>query len=109
MKDCAFDRKAQAGLRGVETSVRTVAASLRTLPLLLVAGCTMDGAPSFPIAGAYFPAWMLCALIGIVMAIATRAVFVVSGLADILPFQLFVCSAIGCGVALLVWLFWFGQ
>jgi hypothetical protein len=69
----------------------------------------MSGAPSFPIAGAYFPAWMVCALLGIVSATAARAAFVASGLADTLPFQLFVCTAIGCCVAFVAWLFWFGH
>ena len=61
------------------------------------------------LAGSYFPGWMLCALIGIVAAIAVRAGFVASGLAGVLPFQLFVCSAIGLSCGLLVWLLVFGQ
>jgi hypothetical protein len=67
------------------------------------------GAPSFVIAGSYFPGWMFCALIGIVLAIAVRIGFVASGLASVLPFQLFVCSAIGLCASLLAWLFWFGH
>jgi hypothetical protein len=51
---------------------------------------------------------MFCALLGIVAAIVARVGFVASGLADILPFQLFVCAAAGLSVALLVWLLWFG-
>jgi hypothetical protein len=42
--------------------------------------------------GAFFPAWMLCAIIGIFGAIAARGIFVASGLDSVLPFQLFVCS-----------------
>jgi hypothetical protein len=52
---------------------------------------------------------MFCALIGIVLAIAVRVGFVTSGLAGILPFQLFVCTAIGLCGGLTVWLLWFGQ
>jgi hypothetical protein len=52
---------------------------------------------------------MFCALIGIVAAIAVRIGFVASGLANILPFQLFVCSAIGLCCGLLAWLLWFGH
>jgi hypothetical protein len=52
---------------------------------------------------------MLCALIGIVAAIAARAGFVASGLDSVLPFQLFVCSAIGLCCGLIAWLLWFGQ
>jgi hypothetical protein len=80
-------------------------------PLLVSAlsGCTVRGAPSFVIAGSYFPGWMACALIGIVLAITVRIGFVASGLAGVLPFQLFVCTAIGLCCGLLAWLLWFGQ
>jgi hypothetical protein len=80
-------------------------------PLLLVAlgGCELRGAPSFVIAGSYFPGWMFCALIGTVSALAIRGVFVVSGLAGLLPLQLFVCSALGLCCGLAAWLLWFGQ
>jgi hypothetical protein len=80
-------------------------------PLLssALSGCAVRGAPSFVIAGSYFPGWMFCALIGIVSAIAVRVGFVASGLAPILPLQLFVCSAIGLCCGLLAWLLWFGQ
>jgi hypothetical protein len=59
--------------------------------------------------GAFFPAWMLCAIIGIFGAIASRGIFVAAGLDSVLPFQLFVCSSVGFVVATLTWLFWFGQ
>ena len=80
-------------------------------PILACAlsGCTVRGAPSFVIAGSYFPGWMFCALIGIVAAIAVRVGFVASGLAGVLPFQLFVCAAIGLCCGLLAWMLWFGQ
>jgi hypothetical protein len=72
-------------------------------------GCRGRGAPSFVILGSYFPGWMFCALIGIVLAIAVRIGFVASGLANVLPYQLFVCAAIGLCGALALWLLWFGQ
>ena len=72
-------------------------------------GFAVLGAPSFVIAGSYFPGWMFCALIGIVSAIAVRVGFLASGLANILPFQLLVCSAIGLCCGLLACLLWFGQ
>ncbi len=75
---------------------------------LTVGGCAVRGAPSFSLFGAFFPAWMFCALLGIFAAIGVRAGFVVSGLAEILPLQLFVCTSLGLCFALLAWLFWFG-
>jgi hypothetical protein len=69
----------------------------------------VKGAPSFTLFGAYFPAWMFCAAIGILAAIVARAIFVATGLAYILPLQLFVCAAIGVSAALFAELIWFGQ
>ena len=90
---------------------RRLVKSIVFAPLLAPAltGCALRGAPSFIIAGSYFPGWMFCALIGIVAAIVVRGGFVASGLAGVLPFQLFVCSAIGLCCGLLAWLLWFGQ
>ena len=78
-----------------------------TLPLIL-GGCSRGGAPSLVLFGAYFPDWMLCALLGIVVAIVARVAFVATGLSTVLPYQLFVCTAIGLIFALFAWLIWFG-
>jgi hypothetical protein len=79
------------------------------LPLVSFAlnGCAQRGAPSFALFGVYFPAWMLCAFLGILAAIGARVLFVATGLAAALPFQLFVCMATGGCFALLVWFLWF--
>ncbi len=84
----------------------TLLASLIPISLSV---CAHHGAPSFALAGAYFPAWMFCALLGIVAAIVARVGFVLSGLAAVLPYQLLVCTSIGVCAALLAWLLWFGQ
>ena len=72
-------------------------------------GSVVRGAPSYSLFGAFFPAWLLCAAIGIIGAIGARAAMVSSGLAKVLPYQLFVCASIGLIVALLVWLIWLGR
>src|SRR5258707_8158619 len=41
---------------------------------LLVAGCSR--APSFNLLGSFFPAWILCGVIGILLAVAVRLFFV---------------------------------
>jgi hypothetical protein len=41
---------------------------------LLAAGCSR--APSFNILGSYFPAWIVCGVIGILLAVAVRLFFV---------------------------------
>jgi YtcA family len=84
----------------------------RTILLLLasglVSGCSAAGAPSFDLFGAFFPAWLFCGVLGVVGAGAARGVFVASGLSERLPYQLFVCTAIGVLAACLAWLIGFG-
>jgi hypothetical protein len=67
-------------------------------------GC--GGAPSVTIAGAYFPAWLLCALIAVLVAVFVRALMIRMRLADYIPYQLAVCCSAGGIVALIVWHFW---
>jgi hypothetical protein len=71
-------------------------------------GCATRGAPSFVLFGAYFPAWMLVAGIGILVAIGTRVTIVATGLAEAVPMQLLVCTSTGLTAAILVWALWFG-
>lgn len=63
-------------------------------------------APSLTIAGAYFPAWLLCAILGLIVAMTARGLMVITRLAEIVPYQLAVCSAVGVIAALLVWRKW---
>ena len=75
---------------------------------LILGGCSRGGAPSLILFGAFFPDWMLCAVLGIFVAIVARIGFVATGLAPVLPYQLPVCTSIGLIFALLAWLIWFG-
>ena len=70
-------------------------------------GC--DGAPSLTIAGAYFPAWLLCAVIAVLVAVFIRVLMVATGLANFIPYQLAVCCSAGIIVALVLWHFWVGH
>jgi len=51
-----------------------VAAVASFAPALLAAGCSR--APSFNILGSFFPAWIVCGVIGILLAVAVRLFFV---------------------------------
>ena len=78
---------------------------------MVVASCTLTGcstteAPSFELFGAFFPAWMLCALIGVIGAAGTRVILTNTTFRDI-PFQLAACTAVGVIVGLLVWMILF--
>jgi YtcA family len=79
------------------------------LPLLSLGGCSEAGAPTLDIFGAFFPAWLLCAVLGIFVALGARTFFAARNLIDVLPFQLLVCTSLGVIFALLVWLICFGR
>jgi hypothetical protein len=85
----------------------------RTLALLptlvsasLLGGCA--AAPSIVVAGAYFPAWLACAVIGVLGAIVARMVLAGAGLAQVMPLQLLVCLSIGLVCAAVAWTVWIG-
>jgi hypothetical protein len=78
-------------------------------PGLCLQGCTLRGAPSYEIFGAYFPLWLLSALLGFVGALIAHRIFVSTGWVRIVPFQLSVCVALGLTVAVLFWLAGTGQ
>jgi YtcA family len=83
-------------------------APLLAITSCLLTGCSFGEAPSFELFGAFFPAWLLCAVIGIVGAASTRVVLTTANSGDVIPFQLAVCTAVGVIVALLTWMALFG-
>jgi YtcA family len=88
---------------------RPIRICVLVLQLLPLCGCSEVGAPSFDLFGAFFPAWLLCAVLGIFVALGARILFTARNLTDVLPFQLSVCTSLGAIVALLVWLVCFGR
>lgn len=71
-------------------------------------GCVEGGAPSLSFFGAYFPAWMLAAMIGIGVAVLAKVVIVAARLQAAMPWQLAVCSSLGLIAAVAVGLLAFG-
>jgi hypothetical protein len=88
---------------------RPISAGVLALPLLSLCGCSEGGAPSLDILGAFFPAWLLCVVFGIFVALGARIFFTARNLTNVLPFQLPVCTSLGAIFALLVWLIFFGR
>jgi hypothetical protein len=84
--------------------VRRVSAVLLLGQVICSTGC--GGAPSITIAGAYFPAWLLCAIIAVGAAVFIRALMVATGLANYIPYQLAVCCSAGAILALILWHLW---
>lgn len=44
---------------------------------LLLAGCHSTHSPTVDVIGSYFPAWIVCIVIGLVLTIIARQVFIV--------------------------------
>ncbi|CAH1659545.1 conserved membrane hypothetical protein [Hyphomicrobiales bacterium] len=76
---------------------------------LPLAGCTSAGAPSIPLFGAYFPAWLACAVAGILGAVIMRVVFVQVGIDDVLPWRLLVYVCLALAIAFAFSRFVFGR
>jgi len=76
-----------------------------TMPL---GGCA-GGAPTIFLSGAYFPAWLLCAVAGILGAVLVRIVLVVFGVDDAIPFRLVTYAAVAIAIGLLVSIVGFGR
>ncbi|MFL0671365.1 MAG: hypothetical protein ACJLS3_08070 [Erythrobacter sp.] len=76
--------------------------------MLMLTGCAGSSAPAAPLLGAYFPAWLIAALIGVVAAILARVVLALTGWDAIVPWMLVVCASIGLIVAIAVSALLFG-
>jgi hypothetical protein len=64
--------KAKAETTAGALRIATMAVGVASV--LLVTGCSR--APSFSILGSFFPAWILCGVIGILLAVVVRVLFV---------------------------------
>lgn len=71
-----------------------------------IGGC--NASPSQNILGSFFPAWLLCAAIGLAAAIIGRWVLTVAGIVPHLLLPPLTYLAIAVAVTLLAWLTWFG-
>ena len=74
---------------------------------LPVAACSRS--PTMDLLGSYFPAWMLCAVIGIVASVIIRQILAVAGINDYVVAPLLTYAALAVSATLLAWLLWFGH
>src|ERR1700752_2101065 len=79
----------------------------RVAMALPVAAC--NSAPTMDLFGSYFPAWMLCAAVGIVAAIIIRQILAVAGINDYVVAPLLTYAGLAVSATLLAWLLWFGH
>jgi YtcA family len=74
---------------------------------LPVAACSYS--PTMDLLGSYFPAWMLCAAVGIVAAVIVRQILAVAGINDYVVAPPLTYVALAVSATLLAWLLWFGH
>ena len=72
-----------------------------------VSGCS--SAPTMDLLGSYFPAWMLCAVLGIAAAVIIRQILAVAGINEYVVAPLLTYAGLAVAATLLAWLFWFGH
>lgn len=65
--------------------------------------------PSQNILGSYFPSWMLCALIGIVLTIMLQIVLIKTGIDEFISAKLLVYLSFTVSFTFFIWLIWFGN
>src|SRR5690349_11776601 len=74
---------------------------------LPVAACSRS--PTMDLLGSYFPAWMLCAVIGIVATVIIRQILAAAGIAEYIFAPLLTYAGLAVSATLLAWLLWFGH
>jgi hypothetical protein len=73
------------------------------LPSLLLAGC--ERAPSFDVVGSFFPAWLFCLAVAILLTVLTRWLFQHLGVA--LAPQILIYPSLTAAFAFALWLIFF--
>ncbi len=68
------------------------------------AGCA--AAPAHDILGSYFPSWMICALLGLVLALGVRQILVAIKIDEAVPAPALVYLVMAVAFAFLLWLVW---
>lgn len=90
-------------------AIRAARTALLPALALLVAGCSASGGPpAVPIFGSFFPAWVICAVGGVLVAILLRALLIATRIDEHLPAPplVYLCLAISGGIGL--WMLWSG-
>jgi len=77
------------------------------LVMLTVSGCSRS--PTMDLFGSFFPAWMLCAVIGIVATIVVRQILAIAGINQYVIAPLLTYTGLALSGTLIIWLLWFGH
>jgi hypothetical protein len=83
----------------------TFRVALLYVPLLLLTGCQQ--APSFNVFGSYFPAWLFCLFMGMILTVVARMVLRRRNLAAALEPPLLMYSCLTAFFTFTLWLIFF--
>jgi hypothetical protein len=83
---------------------RSPSAALLVSTTVLLQGCS--SAPSRNILGSYFPSWMVCALIALIITVVVRSLLVRAGVDATLPAPLIAYLGMFAAFTFAVWLIW---
>jgi hypothetical protein len=75
------------------------------LTMVYLAGCSRD--PSLEISGSFFPAWLICILVGVLVSLIAHRIFLAIGVSPYLKPRLLVYGALALSLTLLVWLLFY--
>jgi YtcA family len=84
-----------------------VLSGLRLFVIPLVTGCSHS--PTLSLFGSYFPAWMVCAALGVIAAVLIHQVLRVAGVDEYVVAPALTYVALAVAGALLFWLLWFSS
>jgi hypothetical protein len=78
---------------------------LAALAVVAMTGCAR--APAFNVLGSYFPAWLFCLLLGILLTIAARVAFRKYSLSEVLNPPLLMYPCLTAFFTFAIWLIFF--
>jgi hypothetical protein len=90
---------------GSQRRTEVFLASSSSAVMLLLAGCSR--APSFNILGSFFPSWILCGVIGILLTVGSRLLFVRIKLEEQLSPLILVYPCLAAFFTFTLWLLFF--
>jgi hypothetical protein len=98
---------AMKGKRNMRLSLRPIASFVCFGCLLALCGCQY--APNISILGSFFPAWLLCIVVGILLTAFSRWLLVRMKLATEIEWTIVVYPCLALFFACTLWLIFFGE
>jgi YtcA family len=99
-------RNKNTGSRSVaQRIVRATTPAVSLVAAVILAGCSR--APTFNILGSFFPSWILCGVIGILLAVASRLFFLHIKLEEQLKPLILVYPCLALFFTFTLWLLFF--